>query len=123
MKGTKCGTGGLTMADMRERLIKLLQSTPWEYLLCKSNIEAFADYLISNGVIVSPCKVGDTVYRIAADGKTITDERIGEIHLEFTIDNGTGWQNVWWLKEYNIGQTTFLTREQAEQALKERGKQ
>jgi hypothetical protein len=83
----------------------------------KFNANIIADYLLANGVIVPPCKVGDMVYRIAEDGKTITEERVGAIHLEFTIDNGTGWQDVWWLKDYNIGNTAFLSREEAEQAL------
>lgn len=71
-------------------------------------------------IIVPPCRVGDKVYRIFKDEKTITEERVGEMHLEFTIDNGTGWHNVWWLKEYNLGVTTFLTKEEAEKALEER---
>lgn len=70
-------------------------------------------------VILPPCKVGDKVYRIAKDGKTIVEERIGEMHLEFTIEDGTGWHNTWWLKDYNIGVTTFLTKEEAEKVVKE----
>ena len=56
-------------------------------------LDIYADHLIAEGVIVPPCKVGDVVYRIANDSKTITEERIGEIRLEFTIDDGTGWHN------------------------------
>ena len=107
----------------RERLIELMFKSEYSDFPCHLDnvrIEDLADHLLENGVIVPPCKVGDMVYRIANDGKTIKEERIGEIHLEFTIDDGTGWHNVWWLKEYNIGVTTFLTKEEAEQALKER---
>ena len=67
-----------------------------------------------------PCKVGDKVYRIANDSKTIIEEQIGNAHIEFTIDNGTGIQDVWWLKDYNIGKTVFLTKEEAEEKLRER---
>lgn len=103
------------------------------YEVCESEIEAHHDNprdLEVDGIeehcgffkpksrfVELPCEVGDKVYRIANDGKTITEERIGEVHLEFTIDDGTGWHNVWWLKEYNIGVTTFLTKEEAELAL------
>jgi hypothetical protein len=100
----------------RERLIDILVYHWFDGM----TMGECADMLIANGVIVPPCKVGDTVYRIAKDGKTITEERVGEIHLEYTIDDGTGWHNVWWLKEYNIGVTTFLTKEEAKNALKER---
>ena len=104
------------MSD-RERLTEIIQNSVGG---CARNwAETIADGLLANGVILPPCKVGDMVYRIAIDGKTITEERVGEIHLEFTIDDGTGWHNVWWLKEYNIGITTFLTREEAEKKLKE----
>lgn len=106
---------------MRERLIELLlNSEVFNDADGKADAKCLADYLLANGVIVPPCKVGDMVYRIADVDKTIKEERVGEIHLEFTIDDGTGWHNVWWLKEYNIGVTTFLTKEEAEQALKER---
>lgn len=81
-----------------------------------------ADYLLANGVIVPSFKVGDKVYRIANDSKTIVEERVGGMHLEFTIEDGTGWHNTWWLKDYNIGVTTFLTKEEAEETLKELGK-
>lgn len=45
----------------REKLIELLG---WKYNCVDRNrcLNEQADYLIANGVIVSPCKVGDTVY-------------------------------------------------------------
>lgn len=79
--------------------------------------------ILTADVIIPQCKVGDMVYRIAKDGKTITKERVGAIHVEYTIDNGTGIGDVWWLKDYNIGVTTFLTREEAEAAMKGETKQ
>lgn len=76
--------------------------------------------ILTADVIIPQCKVGDMVYRIAKDGRTITEERVGAICVEYIIDNGTGIGDVWWLKDYNIGVTTFLTREEAEAALKAR---
>ena len=46
--------------------------------------------------------------------------RINELYEMWCRDEQyNGWHNVRWLKEYNICQTTFLTREQAKKALKE----
>lgn len=97
---------------------------------CDYNI---ADHLLANGVIVPPCKVGDTVY---VYGRRFEDDKI----LPFQITNILITQNkkgVWtkkyramWLKDgktvdaqrnfafEDIGKTVFLTREEAEQALK-----
>lgn len=47
----------------RERLIKLLQSVPVDCTDCRG-VGTIADYLIENGVIVPPVKVGDTVYKL-----------------------------------------------------------
>ena len=53
----------------RERLIELLCSAPlgsktFEQQYYKSTITKIADYLLANGVIVPPCKFGDTVYKV-----------------------------------------------------------
>lgn len=50
---------------MRDRIKKLLHETANMQLLGKS-IEEGVDFLISEGVIVPPCKVGDTVYVITS---------------------------------------------------------
>lgn len=64
---------------MRDRLIELINDAEYEsykYELaqkfypfgeCKSRSEFVADYLLASGVIVPPCKVGDTVYPLNAD--------------------------------------------------------
>ena len=58
---------------MRDRLIELLYK--WEEIDHKKPIDGYdsdksisdcADHLLANGVIVPPCKVGDTVYHIAS---------------------------------------------------------
>lgn len=129
--------------EMRDRLVELLKSktAPWEYLLCKSNIEALADYLIENGAIVPPCKVGDTVY---VDGNSWSEYAcihyenefihskffvIGEIvsivktkkQLLMKIRVESANHSRYYHKRYTvnaIGKTVFLTKEEAEQALK-----
>ena len=52
----------------RERLIELLKNVPRN---TRAFYDQFADYLLANGVVVPPCKVGDTVYR--KDDKKVYD--------------------------------------------------
>ena len=66
-----------TVLTMRDRLIELLKQADFDYseecTACLENgykaipklEEFFADHLLANGVIVPPCKVGDTVQEIA----------------------------------------------------------
>ena len=59
---------------MRERLIKLIQDADKNFFddckdkamlnIRKMYAKYLADYLLRNGVIVPPCKVGDTAYEI-----------------------------------------------------------
>ena len=64
-----------------------------------------AEALIDKGVIFPELKVGDFVCRVI-DGKAQNPERVGAVNIEYTIDNGTGIGDVWWLKGYNLGRTT-----------------
>lgn len=108
---------------MRERLIELLKAfrTPiCEGLNAKlPDVDAIADYLLAEGVIVPPCKVGDTVYSINRkplsghweDNKYFVDNwgefKVCEIPFSLTLWE-CGWKGI------------FLTKEEAEQALAER---
>ena len=113
---------------MRERLIELIAVALNEYHdysndLRRSGIPVYesideyvASYLLANGVIVPPCKVGDTIY-------ALQKERSG--HFEgnkYVVDDEGEWEVC--EKEFNlslldaVGEWIFLTREEAEQALK-----
>ena len=65
-----------------------------------------ADYLLEHGVIVLPCKAGDTLYCESAIKGHITYLKAPD--LEWIFEN----------REI-FGKEIFLTREEAEQALKE----
>lgn len=52
---------------MREILIDLIKQGARGHTLMPT--ECIADYLIENGVIVPPCKVGETLYLIQIDFK------------------------------------------------------
>lgn len=109
----------------RDRLIELVCKGIQEFgkstVKCSAD-EYISDYLIGNGIIVSPCKAGDTVY-IPKDDGTISESKVARIDITFMMDTGKNAPfDTWWLNEYNIGITSFLTREEAEKALKEHRK-
>lgn len=102
---------------MRERLIRLLQEAEGQaaYYDGDDAYGVAADYLLDNGVIVLPCKIGDTVYRIC---KRKYD--VDGYGIQFITDWGII-RNAFSLKMYHeLGKTVFLTREDAEAALKAR---
>ena len=100
-----------------DRLIELISKV--QYL--GGLEEKVADHLIANGVIVPPCKVGDMVFRISMKQHTKT-KYIEETEISrLAIDN----DGIWLFCKCNpiakcvFGKTVFLTKEEAEQALKE----
>ena len=121
----------------RERLIELLKnaklcSYPFGDQYSDSTIGKIADYLLANGVIVPPCKVGDTVYEILPKAGYIRAVNVVGFHLgKFPTLRGHKRKEyfVGYLDQYllhiridDIGKTVFLTREEAEKALAERSK-
>ena len=93
----------------REQLIVLLMSGAGDCLGkgISLNCSKLADYLLEHGVIVLPCKAGDTLYCESAIKGHITYLKAPD--LEWIFEN----------REI-FGKEIFLTREEAEQALKER---
>ena len=104
---------------MRDRLIELLRAIAHEN--CFSSVANITDYLLANGVIVPPCKVGDILYYLDRYSKSIETDTV----KYFTVTkNGCKpvleRHNVKFWEMYEWGETVFLTKEEAEQALKER---
>ncbi len=98
------------------------------------------DYLLANGVIVPPCKVGDIVYVIEPCSCFCGYRTFEECHHRRT--NATKWIKAVMVanKHHNrcmklferpykneyifkIGKTVFLTKEEAERELEKRGKE
>ena len=81
------------------------------------SVEYLSDYLISNGIIVPLCNVGDTVYRpskyLGVVQFVITSFYMYQSEMFFTDDS----DNIICLPD--IGKTVFLTRKEAERALEE----
>ena len=101
---------------MRDRLIELIESARY---WGANTSEEIADRLISDGVIVPPCKEGETVYAIAKiecqDCPNIIERDctfrkcpLGVVEKRFVLSRSMLGK---------IGKTVFLTREEAEKAL------
>ena len=83
--------------------------------------ESIADYLLENGVIVPPVKVHDMVYFVDENSNEFTG--IDECCVSNLEWNGVFWaiftdKDCYGYSEDYIGKTVFLTKEQAEKALK-----
>jgi hypothetical protein len=103
---------------LKELLIKADENAAGKMITdYKDAIDDIADYLLANGVVVTPCKVGDTVWFIR-NGKIIetTVDKIvlkhRGLHLKLSC-NG-----MYETSCNSIGKTVFLSREEAEAALK-----
>lgn len=111
-----------TCEMMRDRLIELLDIIiqPGE-----KTMGDIADHLLTNGVIVPPCKVGDKLYYIAhrANGGK-TEKYIKEEMVAMTsIDSRSIYAHIpraLLIDLGDLGKTVFLTREEAEKALAEK---
>ena len=134
----------------REKLIELLMQGDiaaakqgvFNCCMCRREAETIADYLLENGVIVPPVKMGDIVYiddsphnvvhiTIEEDGisycaKYDCDEYECCKECPFAKEISFGEVIMCEGNEYHeftasdIGKTVFLTREEAEKALEER---
>lgn len=128
----------------RERLVELIKNADTDknlgwydlYDLCDKKggcAEYFADYLLANNVVVLPCKVGDTVFSFNGDFGVVLPYLVGNLNIGYMGKSGE-----YWNYEANchdpetdelldgidfeiddIGKTVFLSRAEAEKALKE----
>ena len=103
----------------RDRLVELLKDTlhEWECDVSIKTVTEIAEHLISNGVIVLPCKVDDIVYYITGIGHNLIKyAKIKEIIIDengikdlYVAGDGHNFEN-----SFDI---FYLSKEQAEQAL------
>ena len=123
----------------RERLIELIQNSVNG--CARHWAEIIADYLLANGVIVPPCKVGETVYIknrpliisflhienkvyyvVQFDCDDCGDCPFYEDEVSFEGEHDCKTNGYIQFTEKDIGKTVFLTKEEAEEKLKELGK-
>lgn len=97
--------------EMRDRLVELLLDKGiFDKQLCdlcikddyceRCGAECIADHLIENGVIVPPCKVGDTVYKLCSVNSTIKMGQMWDGKIVKTNCDRCGYRNC---SCYNIG--------------------
>ena len=118
----------------RDRLIDLLSyfadgyNAENRHIVFDTKVCDVADYLLANGVIVPPCKVGDKVYRISRNKVKecevvfigiSADEKCSYFNFVENYADGTFYKSYSMVFDV-IGKTVFLTKEEAEKALKER---
>lgn len=110
----------------RDRLIELVKASVYGnidegFYGPELHSENVADYLLSNGVIVPPCKVGNTVWWLDKNrvldmicvGFLKTHKKLLVTIARNTNDFTTHYYAIW-------NKEVFLTKEEAEKALKER---
>ena len=127
---------------MRDRLIELLRQIEFDYseeCVCAFEdgykgapdfAKFFVDHLLDNGVIVPPCKAGDTVYKVVADKRVKKPYECKVVGFWFS--ELEGYNNAHLVRYVNgvfdssfsvpigeFGKTVFLTKEESEKALAE----
>lgn len=119
----------------RERLIDLIEKFGDDIAFCDickrpdsdcdgCRNERIADYLIEHGVIVLPCKVGDIVY--TTYNGSVSVYRVIELVMNgllwaklYNPDYSLGHETTLACLDYSFNEFVFLTREEAEEKLKE----
>lgn len=120
---------------MRDRLIELINNGTDKYRVeplingCRESFDTFlADHLLANGVIVPPCKVGSKVYYLTSID-TKEELNVCDLFEGVVLSIAYDGKDIWICAHYtnglyyyhtanDFGKTVFLTREEAEQALK-----
>ena len=121
---------------MRDKLVELIQKSDILCDSCGENSSSYcaeflADYLLINGVIAPPCKLGSTVYMVISDKRVkkpyecevvgfwySKEESCSNIHLVRYV-NGV-FDCSFSVPFDQFGKTVFLRKNEAENALKER---
>ena len=108
-----------------EIALKLMRFAELESLCSYTRLRELAEADKDGRVVVSPCKVGDRLYEVTGR-KTISVYKVRAIRvelfslfIEWDIVEGFVWQSLAGINAGEIGKTLFLTREEAEKALKE----
>jgi hypothetical protein len=119
----------------RERLVELIKNADsyenlrsydlYDLVHDIGGAEEFADYLMSNNVVVLPCKVGDKIFAVSASLKTIYECKVthiisqeGGLMIFGTLPYCKEPRAI--CSEYDIGKDyVFLSRAEAEAKLRE----
>lgn len=113
---------------MKDRLIELIRTASHELTTrcvgdCGDCSDKIADYIIADGWIRPPCKVGDKVYVIFKN--EIYKATVFSMKIEteddhyLTLIKVKVFDKISMFKVFIFGKSVFLTREEAEKALQE----
>lgn len=109
--------------DMRDRLVELITEYHETWKHGEGDWKnGIADHLIANGVILPSCQIGDKVFCYTEWGENIYCENINKIFTETSENGDTEFRfetETLGFADADIGKDVFLTKEQAEQKLKE----
>lgn len=108
---------------MKDRLIQMLDGKSID---TQADVEYVADCLLENGVIVPPCKIGQTCYKVWNRMKvievivvTIMHEALEDFYFTICFDcNGIICLRADGSRNERYCDEIYFTREEAEQALK-----
>lgn len=112
----------------RDRLTELIEQAEGLKNNDFPSVEEIADYLLANGVIVLPCYIGQEVWYLSEHFNGSVEIEKGKISMlqqkadkswKFRFSHNS---SVWDFKIDDIGVRYFLTKEEAEEKLKELGK-
>ena len=113
--------------DSMEGLLALFYRNLWAMADLRERLVEYEDLEEQGKLLKLPCAVGDMVYEVQELRKRIQAYTIIAIHIS-NCGNLYGWElkdgkgvysNVNGFSEYAVGKTVFLTKEEAEAALKE----
>lgn len=111
--------------DMRDKIAEIIRNARMFADPLSQVGYAEADALIANGVILPPCKVVDKVYLIPTyNGKAycgVVEDKVQMIGITSRGVHIKARNHHDHNKMHMLGKTVFLTKEDAEKALKERG--
>lgn len=116
---------------MKDKLIELMLNAPKKKITIGGResgktyqtVENIVDHLLRNGVIVSPCNIGDTVYTLG-HGNSKQPKKWVVTGVWFSQDASCNYLHLYWYKDKDnfesrqasfseIGKTVFLTEEEA----------
>ena len=104
--------------EMRRKLIELLLGKSTD---TAEDAEYVADHLLADGWIRPPCKIGDTVYRLKKRRGIweILPREVVSITHRLDHLHRLVWE-IFTTEQDRLGKTVFITKAEAEKALKER---
>ena len=123
---SRCAPEEVLPKDKADEIaLKLMRLADLESLCSYTRLRELAEADKDGRVVVPPCEVGDRLYEVTGR-KTISVYKVRAIRvelfglfIEWDIVEGFVWQSLSGINAGEIGKTVFLTREEAEKALKE----